>query len=250
MALAAGMLSIADGSDMMGSLRNPAGWNNVYGFRPTWGRVHLDAVGDTWLHRISTPGPMARNVEDLLALLGTLSEPDPRWPGAPWPEITGSLDPDLQGKRIATSYPHTVREFLREQGVEADLHEVLVEAIGDKTWVRFRLLAPEIDRDRAEAPGFGDRRKAMLRDIAILTGGTVVSEITRIDRNAALPPNAFAIPAGYRVQDVITAAGFLRARRAARWIAFRRVAPPTDRRGFSWPTPWRSRRRLPMVSTG
>ena len=34
--LATGMLSIADGSDMMGSLRNPAAWNNVYGMRPSW----------------------------------------------------------------------------------------------------------------------------------------------------------------------------------------------------------------------
>ena len=38
-ALATGMVALADGSDMMGSLRNPAAWNNVYGFRPSWGRV-------------------------------------------------------------------------------------------------------------------------------------------------------------------------------------------------------------------
>ncbi len=36
-ALACRMVAVADGSDMMGSLRNPAGWNNVYGMRPTWG---------------------------------------------------------------------------------------------------------------------------------------------------------------------------------------------------------------------
>jgi hypothetical protein len=38
-ALAMRMLPVADGSDMMGSLRNPAAWNNVYGFRPTAGLV-------------------------------------------------------------------------------------------------------------------------------------------------------------------------------------------------------------------
>lgn len=47
-ALAAGMLSIADGSDMMGSLRNPAGWCNVYGMRPSWGRVPGGAEGDVF----------------------------------------------------------------------------------------------------------------------------------------------------------------------------------------------------------
>ncbi|MEP2470098.1 MAG: amidase family protein, partial [Paracoccaceae bacterium] len=43
-ALATGMLSVADGSDMMGSLRNPAGWNNVYGMRPSWGLVPSEPV--------------------------------------------------------------------------------------------------------------------------------------------------------------------------------------------------------------
>ena len=38
-ALAARMVALADGSDMMGSLRNPAGWNNVFGFRPSYGLV-------------------------------------------------------------------------------------------------------------------------------------------------------------------------------------------------------------------
>merc|ERR1711969_136075 len=60
-ALATGMLAIADGSDMMGSLRNPAAWNNVYGFRPSWGRVPSEAIGDNFLHQLSTLGPMARN---------------------------------------------------------------------------------------------------------------------------------------------------------------------------------------------
>src|SRR6056297_3305650 len=61
-ALATGMLSIADGSDMMGSLRNPAGWCNVYGMRPSWGLVPGTgaAEGDAFLHQISTEGPMAR----------------------------------------------------------------------------------------------------------------------------------------------------------------------------------------------
>ncbi len=47
-ALATRMTCIADGSDMMGSLRNPAGWNNVYGMRPSWGLVPSEPLGDTF----------------------------------------------------------------------------------------------------------------------------------------------------------------------------------------------------------
>ncbi|MGJ8615566.1 MAG: amidase [Sulfitobacter sp.] len=79
-ALAARMLCVADGSDMMGSLRNPAGWNNVYGMRPTWGAVPSEATGDMFLHQLSTSGPMARSPGDLAALLDTMTGADPRQP--------------------------------------------------------------------------------------------------------------------------------------------------------------------------
>ncbi|WP_299296289.1 amidase [uncultured Tateyamaria sp.] len=79
-ALATGMLSVADGSDMMGSLRNPAAWNNVYGMRPSWGLVPSEPAGDSFLHQLATNGPMARNPRDLAALLDTMAGPDPRQP--------------------------------------------------------------------------------------------------------------------------------------------------------------------------
>jgi amidase len=79
-ALATGMVSIADGSDMMGSLRNPAGWNNVYGMRPTWGTVPAEPVGEMFLHQLSTSGPMARSPGDLAALLDVMTGSDPRHP--------------------------------------------------------------------------------------------------------------------------------------------------------------------------
>ncbi len=83
-ALATGMLAVADGSDMMGSLRNPAAWCDVWGFRPSVGLVP-GAPGDkALLHRLSTHGPMARSVEDLEALLGTLSD------GAHVPDATAT----------------------------------------------------------------------------------------------------------------------------------------------------------------
>ena len=79
-ALATGMTALADGSDMMGSLRNPAAWNNVYGLRPSWGRVPSDPVGDMFLHEMATLGPMARSPEDIAILLDVISGRDRKQP--------------------------------------------------------------------------------------------------------------------------------------------------------------------------
>jgi len=78
--LAQRMLPLADGSDFMGSLRNPAGWNHVYGFRPTQGRVPQVYNNDVWIDLLSTEGPMARSIEDLGRLLMTQSGHDARAP--------------------------------------------------------------------------------------------------------------------------------------------------------------------------
>ncbi len=79
-ALALRMLPVADGSDSMGSLRNPAGWNNVFGFRPSQGRVPAWPAQDAWVSHFGTEGPMARNVRDLALLLDVQAGYDPRAP--------------------------------------------------------------------------------------------------------------------------------------------------------------------------
>lgn len=101
-ALATGMLSIADGSDMMGSLRNPAGWNNVYGMRPSWGVVPSEPVGDAFLHQLATNGPMARCPRDLAALLDTMAGYDPRQPhgDVPAPNALSQIEANVTGMRI------------------------------------------------------------------------------------------------------------------------------------------------------
>ncbi len=86
-ALASRMLCVADGSDMMGSLRNPAAWCNVYGFRPSWGRVPSDPEGDMFLHQLSTNGPMGRSPADIAALLEVQSGWDHNQPHGLLPEI-------------------------------------------------------------------------------------------------------------------------------------------------------------------
>ena len=79
-ALAQRLLSVADGSDFMGSLRNPAGWNHVFGLRPSQGRVPAWPKPDLWLAQLGTDGPMARNVHDLAQLLSIQAGHDPRAP--------------------------------------------------------------------------------------------------------------------------------------------------------------------------
>ena len=101
-ALAARMIPIADGSDTGGSLRNPAAFCNVIGFRPSPGRVPAYPSRDPWVD-ISTAGPMARTVDDLALLFSVLAGPDPRvpnlqeTPGAAFREVTPV---DLKGLRI------------------------------------------------------------------------------------------------------------------------------------------------------
>ncbi|MGV6812663.1 MAG: amidase [Brevirhabdus sp.] len=92
-ALATHMLPIADGSDMMGSLRNPAAYNNVYGFRPSWGLVPRDPEGDAYLHQISTDGPMGRSPRDVALLLSVQAGVEPRqpYPPRPVPDFTAHI---------------------------------------------------------------------------------------------------------------------------------------------------------------
>jgi len=104
-ALACGMLPIADGSDTGGSLRNPAAFCNVVGLRTSPGRVPMWPNDTAWFP-ISVQGPMARTVGDTALLLSAISGPDPRSPIA----ITESgeqfrqpLDRNFKNVRISWS---------------------------------------------------------------------------------------------------------------------------------------------------
>jgi amidase len=78
-ALACGMMPIADGSDLGGSLRNPASFCNVVGFRPSPGRVPSWPSSNAW-QDLAVDGPLARTVEDAALLLSALAGPDRRVP--------------------------------------------------------------------------------------------------------------------------------------------------------------------------
>lgn len=101
--LATHMLPVADGSDMMGSLRNPAAFNNVIGFRPSQGRVPEHPSSDLFYQQLAVSGPMGRNVEDTIQLFVTMAGYDERFPlslrdAVPPPDAFRALD--LDGLRI------------------------------------------------------------------------------------------------------------------------------------------------------
>jgi len=104
-ALAAGMHPLADGNDMGGSLRLPAGYCNVIGLRPSAGRVPVYPAGDGFAG-LSVQGPMARSVADLALLLSVMAGPDRRSPISleqPGADYARVLEGGLAGRRIAFS---------------------------------------------------------------------------------------------------------------------------------------------------
>ena len=103
-ALATGMAWLAHGSDMGGSLRNPAAFNNVIGLRPSRGRVPGSPDEELFLQQLGCEGPMARTVEDAARLLAVQAGFDPRVPlsleGAlPSPDAL-TLEGEVKGLRI------------------------------------------------------------------------------------------------------------------------------------------------------
>ncbi|MBA3783060.1 MAG: amidase [Nocardioides sp.] len=104
-ALASGMVPLAEGSDMGGSLRNPASFCGVVGMRPSLGRVPEWPQRNHW-ETTSVAGPMARNVGDLALLLSVLAGPDPRAPmalGDPGSVFASPVAGSLSGLRVALS---------------------------------------------------------------------------------------------------------------------------------------------------
>lgn len=104
-ALAAGLQPLADGNDMGGSLRLPAGYCNVVGLRPSAGRVPVWPAADGFAG-LSVSGPMARTVDDLALLLSVMAGPDRRSPISlerPGSDFFPIPDGGLSGARIAFS---------------------------------------------------------------------------------------------------------------------------------------------------
>lgn len=102
-AVAAGLLPMADGGDLGGSLRNPANFNNIVALRPTVGLVPNAPVQMPFMG-FSVKGPLARTVADAAFLLSVMAGPDPRDPGC-YPSdparFAAPLGRDVTGTRVA-----------------------------------------------------------------------------------------------------------------------------------------------------
>jgi amidase len=169
-ALACGMLPLADGSDMGGSLRNPGNFCNIVGFRTSPGRVPVWPRLTGWFP-ISVQGPMARTVQDVALMLSVIAGPDPRSPIAiaePGSMLNRPLDREFKGVKIAWSKdlgelpvdPRVTKVLESRRRVFEDLGCIVEEAQPDfsdadeifKVWRawHFELQYGELLRDHRE----------------------------------------------------------------------------------------------------
>jgi amidase len=139
--LACRMIPLADGSDLGGSLRNPAAWNGVLGLRPTPGVVPSWPSDAPWLP-FSVDGPMARTAADVALLLAAMAGPDPRAPlslRTPPHDLAEPLEADLRGRRVAWS------PTLGGLPVEPAVLDALEPAVARLTDLGLDVLADELD---------------------------------------------------------------------------------------------------------
>jgi len=131
-ALAAGLCALADGSDIGGSVRNPAAWNNIVGHRPTSWMIP-DVPNPLLWHNMNTPGPMARTVADAALFLSALAGPDPRCPvvvQAPFPPGLPDLSRDMAGLSIGWSRDHGSLPMDADIGDAFDRQKPVFENLG------------------------------------------------------------------------------------------------------------------------
>ncbi|HUR06531.1 MAG TPA: amidase family protein, partial [Nonomuraea sp.] len=140
-ALASGMVPLAGGSDMGGSLRNPASFCNVVGLRPTPGRVPALSEQAAW-YTLSVQGPMARTVDDLTLMMSVISGFDARSPYS----ITEDFTPDerdVVGLRVAWS-PDL-------GGLPVDPETAAVTATAPGVFERLGARVEQVDLDLSDA---------------------------------------------------------------------------------------------------
>jgi amidase len=182
-ALACGMLPIADGSEMGGSLRNPASFCSVTGFRVSPGRIPAVNSGSIW-SPLSVLGPMARNAADVALLLSAIAGPDVRSPMSiqePGSRFLEPLERKMKGVRVAWCAggipgmpfdPRVLRLFESQRKTLAALGCVIEEAQPDFSGAdeAFRIL---------RALAFYQMHGPKLQQYRDLMKATVIEEVER-----------------------------------------------------------------------
>ena len=131
-ALACGLVPVADGSDTGGSLRNPAAFCNVVGFRPSIGRVPNPKAAFAW-STLSTSGCLGRSVADLAFALSAIAGPDSRAPlsiDEPGELFARPLERSFKGARVAWFKNLGGAPFESRVQAVVDAHRVTFESLG------------------------------------------------------------------------------------------------------------------------
>jgi amidase len=151
-AVTAGMVPLADGSDLGASIRNPSAFCNLVGLRPSPGRVADAGPGDAW-DPSTVLGALALTVEDALLALSVLAGPDPRDPLALPLSFGGALDGDARGLRIGWS--RTLGGLPVEPEITAvlDAQRATFEALG--------CVVEDVEPDLADADEAFDTLRAL-----------------------------------------------------------------------------------------
>jgi amidase len=182
-ALALGMLPVADGSDMMGSLRNPAAFNNVIGMRPSRGRVPGDPEQELFFQQLGIEGPMARTVEDAARLLAVQAGFDARVPlsspdALPSPD-TLQLEGETRGLRVGW-----LGSIWPDLPLAPGIRELGEQALGT-----FRSLGCEVEACTLDVPR-EQNWSAWLRLRQLLVGGKLGAFMNDPKLFAQLKPEA------------------------------------------------------------
>jgi len=206
-ALASGQAWLAQGSDMGGSLRNPASFCGVVGLRPAPGRVARGPGADPF-STLSVLGPMARNVGDVGLFLDAMAGPDRRDPRA---------QPDNSGFRARAEAPRVPRRvaFSRDLGVTPVDPEVA--AICEAAARRLEAMGAVVEEAH---PDFSGAHEAFqtLRAIAFVTGHVHEYEA---QREKLKPDVIWNIEKGFKITgDQVARANIIRGRLVANLAAF------------------------------
>ncbi|MCI0420456.1 MAG: amidase [Acidobacteria bacterium] len=196
-ALATGLLPLADGSDLGGSLRNPANFNNIVALRPSVGLVPVAPTPMPFIGFV-VKGPMARSVADTAFLLSVIAGPDPRDPAC-YPS-----DPALFTKRLDRSFKRVRVAWCPDLGgLPLDPR---VRSVLDSQRHAFEKLGCIVEE---ACPDLNGADKIFL-DLRLWTSWNVLGPLLEKHRNQMKPEAIWQIEAGARVSATDLAQAMIR----------------------------------------